>query len=168
MSHIRSLVNKANQKVVGQGSSSRKRNEQRDRTAEAWFPIRVTDELEEEEEVPLKRKRIAALDNGKQVQTQVVVPSKGVPPTGESLFQLPKVWSQSDRFGSQSSLYLGDSELKGIRDLGPAGRSREVTEGVVGAMRALEVVVFLNNSSMEEVVRSDMPLLVSGMGRPRK
>lgn len=39
--------------------------------------------------------------------------------------------------------------------MGPAGRSRTVTEGVVGAMRALEVVVFLNNSSMEEVMRSD-------------
>jgi hypothetical protein len=52
-------------------------------------------------------------------------------------------------------LYLGDSELKAILDLGTAGRAHAVTEGVVGAMRALEVVVFLNNSSMEEVVRVD-------------
>jgi hypothetical protein len=52
-------------------------------------------------------------------------------------------------------LYLGDSELKAIRDLGTAGRARAVTEGVVGAMRALEVAVFLNNSSMEEAVRAD-------------
>jgi hypothetical protein len=65
------------------------------------------------------------------------------------------VWSQSGRFGPQASLYLGDSELKAIRDLGPAGRSRALTEGVIGAMRALEVVVFLNNSSMDETVRSD-------------
>jgi hypothetical protein len=91
MSHIRSLVNKANQKVTGQGSSSRKRSEQRDRTAEAWFPVRVTDDPAEEEEVPLKRKRIAALDKGKQVQTQVVVSSKGAPPVYKGLFQLPKV-----------------------------------------------------------------------------
>jgi hypothetical protein len=65
------------------------------------------------------------------------------------------VWSQSGRFGPQASFYLGDSELKAIRDLGTAGRSRAVTEGVIGAMRALEVAMFLNNSSMEEAVRSD-------------
>jgi hypothetical protein len=67
MSHIRSPVNKANQKVTGQGSGSRKRDEHRERTAEAWFPIRLTDEQGEEEEVPLKRKRTTALDKGKQV-----------------------------------------------------------------------------------------------------
>lgn len=91
----------------------------------------MTDEPAEEEHVPLKRKRIFALDKVKQVQTWAVVPSKGALPTGEGLFQLPKVWSQSDRFGSQSSLYLGDSELKAIRYLRPAGRSRAVTEGVL-------------------------------------
>jgi hypothetical protein len=65
------------------------------------------------------------------------------------------VWSQSDRFGPQASLHIGDPELKAIRDLGTAGRTRAVTEGVVGAMRALEVAVFLNNSSMEDAVRAD-------------
>lgn len=30
-----------------------------------------------------------------------------------------------------------------------------MTEEVISAMRALEVAVYLNNSSMEEVVRSD-------------
>jgi hypothetical protein len=114
----------------------------------------VTDDPTEEEEVPLKRKRIAALDKGKQVQTQVVVLSKGVPPIDECMFQLPKVWSQSGRLGPQASLYLGDSQLKAIRDLGTASQSRAVTEGVVGAMRALEVVVFLNNSSMKGAVCS--------------
>lgn len=84
-----------------------------------------------------------------------MVPSKGVPLVGEGLFRLPKVWSQSSCFGPQASLYLGDFELKAIRDLGTASRSCAVTEGVVGATRALEVVVFLNNSSMEEAVRSD-------------
>jgi hypothetical protein len=98
---------------------------------------------------------IAALDKGKQVQVQDVAPSRGVPPADEGLFQLPRVWSQSDHFGPQASLYLGDSELKAIRDLGTAGRARVVTEGVVGAMRAFEVADFLNNSSMEEVVRAD-------------
>jgi vacuolar-type H+-ATPase subunit I/STV1 len=65
------------------------------------------------------------------------------------------VWSQSGRFGPQALLYLGESELKAIRDLGPAGRSCGVTGEVVGAMRALEVAVFLNNSSMEETVHAD-------------
>lgn len=154
MSNICSLVNKANQKVTGQSSSSRKRIEQRDRTAEAWFPVRVTDKPAEEEEVPLKRKRIGALDMSKQVQTQVVVRYKDALPVDEGLFQVPKVWSRFDYFGPQASLYLGDYELKAIRDLGPVGRSHAVTEGVVCAMRALEVVVFLNNSSTEEAVRS--------------
>jgi len=49
MSHIRSMVNKANQKVTGQSSSDRKRSEQRDRTADAWFPIRVSKDPAEEE-----------------------------------------------------------------------------------------------------------------------
>jgi hypothetical protein len=64
MSNIRSLVNKASQKVAGQVSSSRKRAEQRERTADAWFPVRVTEEPTKEEEVPLKRKRVATLDKG--------------------------------------------------------------------------------------------------------
>jgi hypothetical protein len=104
MPHISSLVNKANQKVTGQGSGSRKRDEQRERTADAWFLARLTDDPVEEEEVPLKRRRTAALDKGKQVQVQDAAPSRGVPPVGEGLFQLPKVWSQSDRFGPQASL----------------------------------------------------------------
>jgi len=74
MSNIRALVNQANQKVSGQGSASRKRDERRDRTAHAWFPVRVHDEPEEEEEIPLKRKRISSADKGKQIQTQTPVP----------------------------------------------------------------------------------------------
>jgi hypothetical protein len=155
MSHIRCLVNKANQKVAGQGSGSRRRDEQWERPAGALLPVRVTDDQVEEEEAPLKRKRVTALDKGKKVQIQEVAPPRGVPSTDEGLFQLPKVWSHSDRFGPQASLYLGDSELKAICDLGTAGRARAITEGVVSAMRALEVAVFLNNSSMEEAVRAD-------------
>jgi len=40
-------------------------------------------------------------------------------------------------------------------DLGVVGRSRVVADGVVNVMRALEVAVYMNNSSMKEVVRSD-------------
>jgi len=154
MSHIRSMLNKANQKVTSQ-SSSRKRSEQRDQTADAWFPVRVSEDPTEEEKAPLKRKRIVPLDKGKQVQTQALVPSKGVSSAGEGLFQLPRVWSESDHFGPQASLYLNDSKMKAIHDLGVAGRSQAVTDRVVSAMRALEVAVYMNNSSMEDVVRSD-------------
>jgi len=65
------------------------------------------------------------------------------------------VWSESNRFGPQASICLSDSKLKVIRDLGVVGQSRAMTDGVVSAMRALEVAVYMNNSSIEEVVRSD-------------
>lgn len=53
MSHIRSLMNKASQKVVGHSSGSGKRSERQDQTADAEFPARVHDDPSEEEEVPL-------------------------------------------------------------------------------------------------------------------
>jgi len=65
------------------------------------------------------------------------------------------VWSDSDRFGAHASLFLRDPELKVIRDPGTAGRSQAVTEGVVCVMKALEIAVYMINSSNEEVVRSD-------------
>jgi len=123
MSHIRSLLNKASQKVAGQSSGSRKRSECRDQTTDAWFPARVNDDPIEEEEVPLKRKNTALLDKGKQVQTHVPASSKDASRTGKGLFQLPKVWSESSSLGSQALLYLSDSELKAIHDLEIAGRS---------------------------------------------
>lgn len=88
-------MNKAIQKVTGQSSGSRKRSERRDRKADSWFPMPVHDDPAEEEEVPLKRKKTALLDKGKQVQTQALAPSKNVYSTVECLFQLPKVWSES-------------------------------------------------------------------------
>ena len=76
----------------------------------------MSEDPTEEEEAPQKRKRIVPLNKGKQVQTQALVPSKGVSLAGEGLLQLPRVWSESDRFGPQVSLYLSDSELKAIHD----------------------------------------------------
>lgn len=75
---MHSLLLKENKKVVGQGSIDHNREARRERTTEAWFPMRVTDEPAEEEEVPLKRKRSAPLDKGKQVQA-----SSSGKPTGE-------------------------------------------------------------------------------------
>jgi len=71
------------------------------------------------------------------------------------LFELPNVWSKPDRFGPQSSMLLSDPELKVIHDLGVAGRSQVMTEGIIGAMKALEIAVVLNNSSTEGMVRTD-------------
>jgi len=65
------------------------------------------------------------------------------------------VWSESGSFGSHASLFLSDPKLKVIRDLGMAGRTRVVTEWVISVMKALKFVVYMNNSSTKEVVRSD-------------
>jgi len=62
------------------------------------------------------------------------------------------VWSESRSLGSQASLFLSDPKLKGIRDLGVVGRTRAMTEEVISAMKALEIVVYMNNSSTEEAV----------------
>jgi len=153
MSHIRSLVNKANQKVNGQSSGSRKQDEQRERTTKAWFSVRVHHDPKEEQDVPLKRKKICSADKSKQVQTPAL--PLGTFIVGDGLFQLPKVWSESGSFDSQASLILSDPELKVIRDLGVAGRTRAVTKGVISAMKAFEVAVYMNNSSTEEAVSSD-------------
>ena len=42
-----------------------------------------------------------------------------------------------------------------INDLGVAGRIQAMTEGIIGAMKALEISVVLNNSSTEGMVRVD-------------
>lgn len=81
------LLLKENKKVAGQGSIDRNREARRERTTEAWFPMRVTNEPAEEEEVPLKRKRSTPLDKGKQVQA-----SSSGKPTGEGeLIELPNL-----------------------------------------------------------------------------
>jgi hypothetical protein len=155
MSHILSLVNKASQKVTGQRSDSLKRDERRERVTDAWLPIRVHDDPMEEKEVPLKQKKTAPLDKGKHVQVQTLALPWETSSADDGLFQLPKVWFESGGFGSQASLYLSDPELKVIRDLGVASRTRAVTDGVIGAINAMEVSVYMNNSFTEETVRSD-------------
>jgi len=100
MSHIRSLVNKASQKVSGEGSGSWKRDEQRERAADAWLLVRVHDDPEEEDDVPLKIKWTASVDKGKEAHTQALALPQGTSSAGDGLFQLPKVWSESDNFGS--------------------------------------------------------------------
>jgi hypothetical protein len=45
--------------------------------------------------------------------------------------QLPKVWSEPELCGPQSTSFLDDPELKIIQDLGPAGRSKAITDGLL-------------------------------------
>jgi len=99
----------------------------------------------------IPRKRPGPSDKGKQVQA---APSGN--PTGQGeLFELPNVWSKPDRFGRQSTFILNDRKLRVINDLGVAGRIQAMTEGIIGAMKALEISVVLNNSSTEGMVRVD-------------
>jgi hypothetical protein len=69
--------------------------------------------------------------------------------------QLLKVWSEPELCGPQSTLFLDDPELKIIQDLGPAGRSKAITDRVIATMKALEVAAALNNASLESEVRVD-------------
>lgn len=148
---MRSLLLKANKKVTGQSSREHNREACREQTTEAWFPIRVMDEPAEEDEIPLKCKRSTPSAKGKQLRT---APSGT--PTGEGeLIELPNVWSKLDKFGPQSTLFLGDRELMVISYLGVAGRSQVMTEGIIGAIKSLEIVVVLNNSSTKGLICAD-------------
>ena len=42
-----------------------------------------------------------------------------------------------------------------INDLGVAGRNQAMTKGIIGAMKALEIVAVLNNSSTEGMIRAN-------------
>ena len=63
------------------------------------------------------------------------------------------MWSEHDRCGPHAILFLAGPELRVIHDLGPAGRSKEITEGVIATKKALEVATVLNNTSLEGEVR---------------
>ena len=67
--------------------------------------------------------------------------------------QLLKVWSEPDRCGPNATIFLDDPELRVIHDLGPAGRIKAITKGVIATMKALEVATTLNNTSLESEIR---------------
>ena len=52
-----------------------------------------------------------------------------------------------------SLIVVDDHELQVIHDLGPAGRSKRITEGAIATMKALEVARVLNNASIEGEIR---------------
>jgi hypothetical protein len=86
-----------------------------------------------------------------------LTPIKAVPVLSKrgDFLQLPKLWSEPELCGPQSTLFLDDPELKIIQDLGPAGRSKAITDGVIATMKALEVTAALNNASLEVEVWVD-------------
>jgi hypothetical protein len=91
-------------------------------------------------------------------------PIRVIPLRSESgdFLQLPKVWSEPDRCGPHSTLFLDNPELQVIHDLGPACQSKAITEGVIATMKALEVATVLNNASFESEIRE---CTVQGEGR---
>jgi len=58
-----------------------------------------------------------------------------------------------DCCGPNVTLFLDDPELQVIHDLGPVGRSKAITEGVIATMTALEVATALNNASLKSEIR---------------
>lgn len=65
------------------------------------------------------------------------------------------MWCEPDIFRPHFSLSISDPELKIIRDLGVSIRTRAMIEGIVSEMKALEVVVVVNNLSTEGAMRFD-------------
>jgi len=114
--------------------------------------LKGEDRSEERVHEPAKRKRV------EMPSRDPVTPIRAVPIHFESgdLLQLPRVWFEPDRYSPHSTLFLDDPELKVIHDLGPAGRSKAITEGVIAAMKALEVAKVLNNASMEGEVQANV------------
>ena len=92
-----------------------------------------------------------------------VTPIKVSPLRSESgdFLQFPKVWSEPNRCGPNATIFMDDPELRVIHDLGPAGRSKPITKGVIATKKALEVATALNNASQESEVR------VNALGRER-
>jgi hypothetical protein len=86
-----------------------------------------------------------------------ITPIKAVPVRSAKgdFLQLPKVLSEPELCGPQLNLFLDDLELKIIQDLGPARRSKAITDGVIASMKALEVAAALNNDALESEVRVD-------------
>ncbi|RHN51030.1 hypothetical protein MtrunA17_Chr6g0463961 [Medicago truncatula] len=70
---------------------------------------------------------------------QPVTPIRAVPVCSEigDFLQLPRVWSKPDQCGPHSTLFLDESELRIIHDLGPDGRSKAIADGFIATMKAL-------------------------------
>jgi hypothetical protein len=160
MKDLQALVNETSKKVA---AKNRRKNVQSAShllvgaslglTSRPVVNLEGEDDPEERVHEPAKRKRVETPSR------DPITPIKVVPVRSESgeLFQLPRVWSEPDRCGHHSSFFLADPELKpSLQDLGHAGRSTAITEGVIAAMKALEITMVLNNALMEGEVRVDV------------
>jgi len=159
MKDLQALVNETSKKVA---AKNRRKNTQYvshllagaspGSSSRPMVDLEGEDRPEERVHEPAKRKRVETLTR------EPVTPIKVVPIRTEDgdLFQLPRVWFEPDRCGSHSTLFLDDPELKVIQDLATAGRSKAITEGVIAAMKALEIAAVLNNASMEGEVWAEV------------
>jgi hypothetical protein len=148
MQNFQELVNKTNHKLSGRGKK-------KDISLVNNLPARTTPGTPSPLEVDLyvdehagrrvlessKRKRVEVANKGESS------PVCAIPLCSEgNLFPLPSVWSEPDRYEPTTTFCLSDPELKFIQDLGTAGWSTAMTEGIIAAMKALEIGVVVNNS----------------------
>ena len=137
MKNLQALVNEANKKVaakkrrkvapyvdqlmVGSGPGS---------TSSPMVDLEEGGRSDERVHKPMKKQRVETPSK------EPVTPIKATPLRSKSgdFLQLPKVWSEPDRCGPNATLFLDDPELRVILDIGPAGQSKAMTEGVIATM----------------------------------
>jgi len=99
-----------------------------------------------------KRKRVESVGKGEGSPLNVITLHSGE----NDLLSLPNVWPEPKLYGPSTTFCLSDPELKVIQDLGTAGRSRAMTDGIIGAMKALKIAVVVNNASKEGQVMAEV------------
>jgi len=90
-----------------------------------------------------KRKRVKSVRKGEGSPLDVIPLCS----RETDLRSLPNVWFEPERYGPSTIFCLSDLKLKVVQDLGVAGRSRAMTDGIIAAMKALKIVVMVNNAS---------------------
>jgi len=155
MKNLQALVNEANKKVAAK--KRRKVVPSVDQLMAGSGPGSTSSPVVDLEEGGRSNERAQEPVKKRRVETpskDPVTPIKATPLRSESgdFLQLPKVWSKLDHCGPNATLFLDDPELWVIHDLGPAGQSKAITEGVIATMKALEVATTLNNASLENEI----------------
>jgi len=156
MKNLQALVNEANKKVAAK--KRRKVVPSVDQIMAGCGPDSTSSPVVDLEEGGRSDERVQESMKRRRVETpskEPVTPIKATPLRSESgdFLQLPKLWYEPDRCGPNATLFLDDPELRVIHDLGPAVRSKAITEGVIATMKALEVATALNNASLESEIR---------------
>jgi len=146
MKNLQTLMNEANKKVAAK--KQRKVVPNVDQLMAGSGPGLTSGPVVDLEEGGRSDERVQEPEKRRMVETpskEPTTPIKATPPRYESgdFPQLPKVWSEPDRCSPSATLFLDDPELRVIHDLGPAGRSKAIAEGVIATMKALEVATTL-------------------------